>query len=179
MTEKVCTKCGMAKPLSEYWIRRERGTLYAQCKSCMHARHKAWTARNPEKTKEYHVDWIRRSPDGCRSVYREMKRRQRIDPIKRLGMYVRNSVYRGLNGLRKEKPTFDLIGYELEDLRQHIERQFLEGMEWRNYGEWHVDHITPLSSFSPNEIQAAWALSNLRPLWALDNLRKGNKFESR
>lgn len=44
-------------------------------------------------------------------------------------------------------------------------------------GEWHVDHIVPLSSFdfaTPDDpgFKAAWALTNLRPLWGLENMRK-------
>lgn len=50
-------------------------------------------------------------------------------------------------------------------------------MSWANFGEWHVDHIVPLASFtfaSPDddEFRAAWSLANLQPLWALENLQK-------
>lgn len=45
-------------------------------------------------------------------------------------------------------------------------------------GDWHVDHVIPLASFSfktahDPDFRAAWALTNLRPLWAVANLRKG------
>ena len=72
-----------------------------------------------------------------------------------------------------------LCGYTIDDLRQHLERQFVRGMSWENMGSgWHIDHIVPLSSFSFSsvtcpEFRAAWALSNLRPLWATENMSKG------
>ncbi len=87
----------------------------------------------------------------------------------------------GINGsLRGNKggQTWQsLVPYDLADLMHHLERQFLPGMTWGNRSEWHVDHLTPLASFSftsPDDadFKAAWALTNLRPLWALDNIRK-------
>lgn len=84
--------------------------------------------------------------------------------------------------LRQEKARtswLDLVDYTLEELRDHIEKQFTTGMTWDRLkaGEIHIDHIVPLSSFNysdPSEpdFKAAWALTNLRPLWARDNLKK-------
>jgi len=73
--------------------------------------------------------------------------------------------------------TEELLGYSIAKLKEHLERQFLAGMSWANYGEWHVDHILPVSGFeftSPDDddFRACWALTNLRPLWAADNIRK-------
>jgi len=50
-------------------------------------------------------------------------------------------------------------------------------MSWENIGDWHIDHIVPLSRFKVSgpddpELRRAWALTNLRPLWAKDNMRK-------
>lgn len=70
----------------------------------------------------------------------------------------------------------DLLGYTTRELRDHIERQFTEGMGWHNKGDWHVDHIVPASSFDltkESEIKSCMALTNLRPMWAKDNLKKG------
>ena len=71
----------------------------------------------------------------------------------------------------------ETVGYSVSDLLEHIERQFLRGMSWENMGQWHIDHIVPLSSFTFEtfdcpDFRRAWALSNLRPLWATDNLKK-------
>jgi hypothetical protein len=70
----------------------------------------------------------------------------------------------------------------MEELKTHLGRQFLRGMGWHNMGQWHIDHIIPLSSFTitgPDdpELRRAWALTNLRPLWAVDNLTKRDKQE--
>jgi hypothetical protein len=74
----------------------------------------------------------------------------------------------------------DLVGYTVEQLKQHLERQFLKGMTWENRGKWHIDHIVPVSHFtfdhsSDPAFRAAWALTNLRPLWAKENQQKSDK----
>jgi hypothetical protein len=107
-------------------------------------------------------------------------RRRRSVPVNRLnhrvGQLVRSSLGAGKAG--RSWPT--ILGYTVEDLAAHLERQFVAGMSWGNMGEWHVDHILPLASFqfadeNDPEFRAAWALTNLRPLWKLDNIRKHAK----
>lgn len=71
-------------------------------------------------------------------------------------------------------------GYTVAELMQHLERQFLPGMTWENYGRsgWHVDHIVPVDDFdltNPAEFSACWSLGNLRPTWGKDNVTKSNK----
>lgn len=72
------------------------------------------------------------------------------------------------------------LGYTLSDLFSHLEKQFLKGMTWENYGKygWHIDHIVPFSSFDfsdPSQFNQCWSLANLRPLWASDNMKKSHK----
>jgi hypothetical protein len=53
---------------------------------------------------------------------------------------------------------------------------FTEGMCWENQGEWHLDHIIPISSAqTEEEIFKLNHYSNFQPLWAEDNIKKGNK----
>jgi uncharacterized Zn finger protein (UPF0148 family) len=79
------------------------------------------------------------------------------------------------------KSTFSFFSYTIEDLIQHLEKQFTEGMTWDNYGKWHIDHIRPDCSFNyksvkDEEFQKCWALENLQPLWAIDNFSKGGRW---
>jgi hypothetical protein len=49
-------------------------------------------------------------------------------------------------------------------------------MSWDNYGEWHIDHIIPISvGKNKEEIEGLNHYLNLRPLWAEENLKKSNK----
>ena len=78
-----------------------------------------------------------------------------------------------LNKFAKKTKTFDLIGCDPISLKDFLEKKFIEGMCWGNYGEWHIDHIIPLSSAkTEEEIYKLCHYSNLQPLWAIDNLKK-------
>jgi hypothetical protein len=62
---------------------------------------------------------------------------------------------------------------------KHLDAQLKDGMTWENYGEWHVDHKLPISSFTftdmnDPEFKKCWSLENLQPLWELENLSKSN-----
>jgi hypothetical protein len=105
------------------------------------------------------------------------------DPKYKLGRNTRTAVYTCLKeaNVSKYRSTFDTLGYTLEELMKHLENQFVDGMSWDNYGEWHVDHIRPMSSFEfesvdDPEFKVCWSLDNLQPLWGPDNLSKGTTF---
>lgn len=75
------------------------------------------------------------------------------------------------------------LGFTIGEVKRHLERQFVRGMNWGNYAgnlpwktkrkTWCIDHIVPKSTFSASEMRAAFAISNLRPLWIKANLSKG------
>lgn len=82
----------------------------------------------------------------------------------------------------KTDATAEMLGYTGAELKAHLERQFGQEMSWDNYGhgagKWSVDHIRPISSFSPETpISEINALSNLRPLWFIQNCAKNKKWE--
>lgn len=71
------------------------------------------------------------------------------------------------------------LGYTVEELRRHLERQFTKGMTWARFHarEIEVDHRVPLVRFdlrTDEGMRAAWALTNLQPLWKPDNAAKGS-----
>jgi hypothetical protein len=71
----------------------------------------------------------------------------------------------------------------IPELKVHIEKQWLPGMSWDNWGygkgKWHIDHIIPRSAFNfatPSDpgFKECWSLGNLQPLWARDNIAKSD-----
>jgi hypothetical protein len=73
-----------------------------------------------------------------------------------------------------------VLQYTPEQLIVHLEKQFTERITWENYGEWHVDHKLPISSFNiqemgDSEFMKCWSLENLQPMWGEENIRKSNK----
>jgi len=83
----------------------------------------------------------------------------------------------------------------MQELKNHIEKQFKPWMNWNNRGPykinewndndpttwtWQIDHIIPqaklpYTSMDDENFKKCWALENLRPLSAKLNLFKGIK----
>lgn len=105
------------------------------------------------------------------------KRRQ--SAYARLHDGLSSEIWKALRTRKAGRKWETIVGYTLEALVRHLERQFYDGMSWGNYGSaWQVDHIIPLAYFqrlgwTDDLVRVAWALSNLRPLPPLENIRKG------
>ncbi len=104
------------------------------------------------------------------------QRRHNRRPKYRLSLNIRTGIGKSL---RTGKPGLweTRVGYTLAELIEHIEKQFAPGMAWSNYGQWHIDHIRPISKFQfetyeEESFRECWALTNLRPLWASENWRR-------
>lgn len=81
-------------------------------------------------------------------------------------------------GAKRSARTAQLVGCDIPLLMAWLAAKFQPGMNWNNYGKWHIDHIKPCASFDltdPKQQQACFHYSNLQPLWAADNIRKKAK----
>lgn len=97
------------------------------------------------------------------------------EPLFKIKKNLRRRVHHALSGNRKMNKTFNLIGCTPEDFKIYIENQFIENMNWDNYGEWHIDHIIPCYRFNlllEEEQYKCFHYTNQRPLWAIDNLSR-------
>lgn len=131
--------------------------------------------------KEREYDRVRRSrPDHkeYRRRYEQMLREN--SPEYRLRHSVGRALSKALLDGKGGSATFDIVGYSAEELKAHLERNFTTGMTWGNYGDWHIDHIIPVSAFNIETVddmdfKRCWALANLQPMWASQNMSKGAK----
>ena len=130
-----------------------------------------------EKTKEY-AKKHRTEINEWSKIYRD--KRFKNDIGFKLLYRLRSRIWEALKLNKKSVNTIQLIGCTIEQLKQHLERKFTEGMSWSNYGEWHVDHIRPCALFDlsqPDQQKICFNYTNLQPLWAIDNLSKGAKID--
>jgi hypothetical protein len=78
--------------------------------------------------------------------------------------------------MTKNNKTFEIVGCEPKELKMYLEKQFKNGMTWKNRNEWHIDHIIPLSSAKTEKnVINLCHFTNLQPLWVKENLEKSNK----
>jgi len=112
---------------------------------------------------------------------KKYKRQNRIDNISfKIIENMRNRLSQALKINKKNNYTIIYIGCSINELRQHIEKQFTNNMNWNNYGMkgWHIDHIMPCSAFDfskEENIYKCFHYSNLQPLWWYDNLVKSDR----
>jgi hypothetical protein len=83
--------------------------------------------------------------------------------------------------IHKGMHIFDMLGYNADQLKKHLESKFKDGMTWDNCGKWQIDHVIPdswfkYSSIEDEEFKKCWALDNLQPLWADQNRKKSDLY---
>jgi len=106
-----------------------------------------------------------------------VKNRRLSDPLYKMKSNLRSRTYKAFKhkGYSKKTKTQEMLGVDWEITKKHIERQFTNGMNWSNQGDWHIDHIIPLSSANTEErLKKLCHYTNLQPLWAVDNLIKSD-----
>lgn len=124
-----------------------------------------------------YMEW-RMSEQGKEWIRNYINERNKNDPLFSISYRIRSAIKEIFrkNGFKKNGKTAQILGCSFEEFKQHIEKQFTTGMSWENRGEWHLDHIVPISNAKTKEdIIALNHFTNFRPLWASENFKKSNK----
>ena len=192
--------------------RKEQGKIYRKNnRKQIKERIKNWQENHKEQEKERSKDWyiknkekrkiyVQRNKEKINKIKKiwyennkertniNQKNRLKININYRISCYLRNRINSVLKGINKSTHSINLLGCSIEELKQHLEKQFTSGMNWSNYGrgwngkgmvEWHIDHIRPCASFDlskPSEQYKCFHYTNLQPLWAKENMSKNDKF---
>lgn len=148
---------------------------YLKNRERRYERQKDWNKKNKERLKKARKQWKENNKEKMKNYHNDrIKHQRKTDPIKKLIFNVRCRVSSILKN--KKDKTFEIVGCTPEFLREFLSKKFTEGMTWENQGQWHIDHIIPLSSAkTEEEIYKLCHYTNLQPLWAEDNLKKSNK----
>ena len=149
--------------------------------------YEVWKVKYADKRKQYLeankkqiLEYAARYAAANKEIINIKRKQRRLkDPNYRLACSLRGRVFHALTAQRvsKTNKTFELLGCTIEEARQHIEKQFVEGMSWKNYAldTWHIDHIIPVNTFDltkEEEQKKCFHYTNLRPLVAKKNLSR-------
>jgi len=169
------SKVYKATPKSRAQQREASRLYYSQNRSLYAAKWKKYYQEHKEHLKAKDREYRKRNRERARVL----DRKRREDPTYRMASNMSRAIRQSLKQRGRVKPTRweHLVGYTREDLKRHLAKRFQPGMSWDNYGEWHIDHIIPVSVFNYSkethqDFQRCWALDNLQPLWAHDNMTK-------
>ncbi len=127
--------------------------------------HPTWVT--PERFKEKN--------DRRRTLRLENKEKYPILTIKER---YRNRLGRAIAGIgyTKNGSSRELLGCSWEELKEHLESHFVEGMCWSRRWEIDIDHHIPLATAKTLEdIVALSHYTNLRPLFRKVNQSKGSR----
>lgn len=191
-SNRNCKPCSNARSMDHYsknrtaYIARFK-EQYQKNRSDRMERNRDWYEQNKKRLREYYKQYridnaekikMWRKSESAMAAHRERQNKKYKTPHGKASMAARNMVYRIMSGHRCGKAS-SLLGYSTEELVKHLESQFDDGMSWNNYGEWHIDHIVPVSFLLSNGISDAClinCLKNLRPLWAAENIAKHDNY---
>lgn len=153
---------------------------------------------NKEYIKEYKKEWYKKNKERCIELSKERYKKNKQNINKRNLEYINkrkqkdfifkfkqntrsliyNSFKRGVNQYKKNSKTEKILGCTIEQFRHYIQSKFKKGMSFENYGDWHLDHIIPLSSAkTEEEIILLNHYTNFQPLFAKENIKKFNKIQ--
>jgi hypothetical protein len=191
---KTCSKCRVVKEFSEFYAHCDKVNGFeSHCKSCKKIYYitnrdrllnqkrisrknnpiphrnsaKKWTQNNKKRSNEYNCNY--------------QKNRRKNDINYKLKCYLRTQITAALNGNNKSESTLNMLGCSIEFLKNHLELNFLSGMNWGNYGKgagkWSIDHIICCGLFDLSDIKqqrVCFHYTNLQPMWDLNNTAKND-----
>jgi len=143
-------------------------------------KNKEYRDKNKEHLNSLRKDYIDKNKEhlnSLRNTYRKDK--FLTDEIFKIKHNIRSLISTSFKkgGYKKNSKTNSILGCSFEEFKSYIESQFKDGMSWKNHGEWHLDHKTPVSwAETEEQIYELNKYTNFQPLWAKDNLSKGNKW---
>lgn len=185
METKICNKCQRELLVSEFHRRSNRPGGYSyQCKECRSRTRiiskeygRKYYLQHKDRQRE--LERLNKDKINARKREREKERRQ-TDVNYKIKKNLRGRIYKAVKQNIKSESTMILIGCSVEELKIYLSSMFTEGMNWNNYGKWHIDHIKPCASFDlsdPVQQKECFHYSNLQPMWAIENIRKSSSYD--
>jgi hypothetical protein len=186
---KKCTKCNEEKSFDDFCKqKRYKDGYQSQCRSCINEKTKQYYQENKEKIKKFYKQHYKENKQYYKQynqkskerINKYLKQKRQTDSIFKFKSNVRSlissSFKRGTNQFSKTAKTEIILGCTIEEFRTYIESKFKIGMSFENHGEWHLDHIYPISlAKSEEEVIKLNHYTNFQPLWAEDNIKKSNQ----
>lgn len=176
MGTKICKTCKENKNICYFSKKSEsKDGLMNDCKKCRSIKEKKYRELNPEKNKNRRKLYYETHKEKHKEYFIN---RRNVDPLFKLSDNLRRRLnfFLKKEKIKKHNKTFDLVGCSPTNLKGYLEKLFKSGMSWDNYGDWHIDHIIPLSSAKNSEdLNKLCHYTNLQPLWGVDNIKKSNK----
>lgn len=148
--------------------RRERGRQYEKKNASKIAEKKRLHNKKEEvKARKRELHHKRKQEDIEYILKRRLRFRLR-HIIKAVGSYK-----------YKRMSSIELVGCDMQFLKQYIENKFKDGMSWGRISEIDIDHIIPCAIFDLTKLEEqkkCFHYTNLQPMWSGENRKKNSLF---
>jgi hypothetical protein len=179
---EICRNCGRGSQIRYAQTNREKILQYQKEYRKNNSQKlikfsKNWRETNSQQIKEKKKKYYQKNKKEILIKGNRYKNsRYQTDVSYRLLENMRTRLRAALKENWKSGHTVKLLGCSIEFFKQWLERQFKEGMNWKNQGkECHIDHILTCASFdlqNSEEQEVCFHYTNLQPLWVEENLSK-------
>jgi len=219
---KLCPRCGIERDEKDYSFSRFK-IKSGWCKFCVKnyndnyklinadyeknryqqnkrsSYHKKYRDSHKEEIKSYNQQYYQENKVELNSAHNEyIKDLRNNDTLFKLKDNISKCINRALRrnfSSKNGESSSEYLPYSIQELKQHLEKQFDPWMTWNNWGTynkdswkdsdpttwtWNIDHIIPRSflpyaSMEDDNFKKCWALENLRPLSSKRNVIENNK----
>lgn len=179
---KFCLEHGEWLSLNKFYNKKNCiDKLTIICIDCIHKRNiENYNYHKCKHDKPYHLCFDC-YPNEYLGYYNKIKIKRNTDANFKIKENLRGRIYKAISGkVKKSKTTMKLIGCTVDELYNHLESKFENGMTRDNYCEiWQIDHIIPCALFdltNPREQLRCFNWRNLQPLTCSDNNAKRCKY---
>ena len=164
--ERINAKAKKYREEHPEYFKKKRREHYEKEKKLGIDRKKEWVEKNRDKHREYTREYSKTRMEEDLQFKLIVNHRKRVS-------YIFKEIK-----FKKKRPSKEILGAEIDDVINHIEEMFENGMSLDNYGEWHIDHKVPLASADDEEeLEALFYYKNIQPMWAELNLSKGASYD--
>lgn len=150
---------------------------------------KIYLLENKDKIQEYQkkfyldnkekiYDYQFKTKDRIKTNQKKRNReRYKEDGLYKLKISISNGTNKIITSKVKSGKYIGILGCNSKEFINHIEKQFVNGMTWSNYGygndKWNIDHkICLMSAKTKEEMLNLAHYNNIQPLWQKENFRK-------
>lgn len=172
----ICKECERKRALERYHNKRDE---------CLKAS-KEYKQKNKEVIKEKRREYLAKNKDYIKQRYKLYCQNNRALILKIAKEYRQNNSLnvrlrknfksRIIENIRKAKTTTEYLGTSIQVVKNWLQFNFKDDMNWENYGDvWHIDHTLPVNLFDLTQdigIYVCFNWKNLMPLHKETNIKK-------
>lgn len=163
--EKKCSRCGVVKPVSDFYIRSDSKKYLGRCKTCVKSYNTQYFDKNKDSLKEDHKNYGIENKDSISLNKKRYYVCKKSEILQEKKNYYKNNKSKIRTRIREYESTrrktdkvyalrknistnigkhlakagescMKYLPYTIAQLKQHLESQFELWMTWKNYGKY-------------------------------------------